>query len=160
VPLGYDVVDRKLIPNQAEAETVRTLFRLYLDLGTVKKLVEESARLGLVTKRRTLVDGRQTGGQPFTRGHLYQMLTNPIYTGEIRHKNATFPGQHDAIVDRETFEAVRRLLEANSTGRCSTTNAKTPSLLTGLVYDETGDRLCPTHAKKKGDAIATTSRSA
>jgi site-specific DNA recombinase len=150
VPLGYDVVDRMLIPNESEAETVRTLFRLYLELGTVKKLVEESARLGLVTKRRTLVDGRWTGGQPFTRGHLYQLLTNPIYTGKIRHKDATFPGQHDAIVDNVTFEAVRRLLKANTTERCSTTKAKTPSLLTGLVYDETGDRLSPTHANKKG----------
>jgi site-specific DNA recombinase len=150
VPLGYDVVERKLVPNVAEAETVQTLFRLYLELRTVKKLVEEAARLGLVTKKRKLAGGRRMGGQPFTRGHLHQLLTNPIYVGEIRHKGSTYPGQHDAIVDRGTFEAVRRLLNANATKRRSTTNAKTPSLLTGLVFDETGDRLCPTHATKKG----------
>jgi DNA invertase Pin-like site-specific DNA recombinase len=150
VPLGYDAVDRKLVPNEVEAETVRTLFRLYLELGTVKKLVEESGRLGLVTKRRTLVGGHRTGGQPFTRGHLYQLLTNPIYIGEIRHKDATYQGQHDPIVEREAFEAVRRLLKANATERCSVANAKTPSLLAGLAHDETGDRLCPTHANKKG----------
>jgi DNA invertase Pin-like site-specific DNA recombinase len=150
VPLGYDVVDRKLIRNEAEAETVRTLFQLYLELGTVKKLVEETGRLLLVTKRRTLADGRRTGGRPFTCGHLYQLLTNPIYIGEIRHKDAIYLGQHDAIVDRETFEAVRRLLRGNATERYSTTNAKAPSLLAGLVYDETGDRLCPTHANKQG----------
>jgi len=150
VPLGYDVVERKLVPNVAEAETVQTLFRLYLELRTVKKLVEEAARLGLVTKRRKCAGGRRMGGQAFTRGHLYQLLTNPIYVGEVRHKGSTHPGQHDAIVDRGTFEAARRLLNANAAKRRSTTNAKTPSLLSGLVFDETCDRLCPTHATKKG----------
>jgi site-specific DNA recombinase len=150
VPLGYDAVDRKLVPNEAEAETVRTIFRLYLDLGTVKKVVEESGRLGLVTKRRIRTDGRVMGGQPFARGHLHQLLTNPIYIGEIVHKGIAYPGQHEGIVDRETFEAVRRLLKTNATERYCTTNAKTPSLLTGLAYDESGDRLCPTHANKKG----------
>ena len=129
---------------------MRTLFRLYLELGTVKKLVEESGRLGLVTKRRALAGGHRTGGQAFTRGHLYQLLTNPIYIGEIRHKDATYQGQHDPIVEREAFEAVRRLLKANATERCSVANAKTPSLLAGLAHDETGDHLCPTHANKKG----------
>jgi len=149
-PLGYDILDKKLVVNEAEAGTVRTLFRLHLELGTVKKLVEESNRLGLVTKRRIRADGQQTGGQPFTRGHLYQLLTNPIYIGEVAHKGVTYPGQHDAIIEREVFDAVRRRLDDNATRRQSPTNAKAPSLLTGLIYDETGDRLCPTHANKKG----------
>jgi DNA invertase Pin-like site-specific DNA recombinase len=119
-PLGYDVREKRLVANRNEAETVRTLFRLYLERGTVKKLVEEAGSLGLVTKRRIRADGEQTGGQSFTRGHLYQLLTNPVYVGEVAHKGATYPGQHDAIVERE------------------------------LVYDETGDRLSPTHANKKG----------
>ncbi len=150
VPLGYDAVDRKLVPNEAEAKTVRILFRLYLELGTVKRLVAEAGRLGLVTKRREFAGGRCLGGQPFARGHLYQLLANPIYVGDIPHKGAVYPGQHKGIVDREVFEAVLHLLRANATKRTSTTNAKAPSLLAGLVHDETGDRLCPTHASKKG----------
>ncbi len=149
-PLGYDARDKKLVVNAGEAETVRTLFRLYLKLGTVKGLLEESNRLGLVTKRRKRSDGRETGGQPFSRGHLYQLLNNPIYVGEVAHKGITYPGQHDAIVERETFDAVRRQLNGNVSARRSATNAKAPSLLAGLVYDETGDRLSPTHANKKG----------
>jgi hypothetical protein len=149
-PLGYDIRDKKLVVNGDEAETVRTLFRLYLELGTVKRLVEESVRLGLVTKRRIRTDGQQTGGQPFTRGHLYQLLTNPIYVGEIAHKGVTYPGQHDAIIERDVLDAVRRRLDDNAARRQPPTNSKTPSLLTGLVYEETGDRLCPTHANKKG----------
>ena len=149
-PLGYDARDKKLMVNADEAETVRTLFRLYLDLGTVKDLLGESNRLGLVTKRRKRADGRETGGQPFSRGHLYQLLNNPIYVGEVAHKSITYPGQHDAIVEREIFDAVRRQLNDNVSARRSATNAKAPSLLTGLVYDETGDRLSPTHANKNG----------
>jgi site-specific DNA recombinase len=150
VPLGYDLKNRTLVINEPEAETVRTLFRLYLELETVRRLKEEADRRGLVTKRRPQATGAITGGESFTRGHLYHLLSNPLYAGEVRHKGATYPGQHPAIVDRETFAAVQQRLAQNATNRHSPTNAKVPSLLTGLVYDETGDLLCPTHANKKG----------
>jgi site-specific DNA recombinase len=150
VPLGYDARDRELKANPAEAETVRTIFRLYGELGTVRQLKEAADRLGLITKQRQQSSGHVTGGGPFTRGHLYQLLSNPIYVGEVAHNGTSYPGRHDAIIDRETFEAVQRQLTGNAASRHSATNAKEPSLLTGLVYDETGDRLCPTHANKKG----------
>jgi len=150
VPLGYDLRDRELVINPAEAETVRKLFRLYRELGTVRRLKEAADRQRLVTKPRNQASGRVTGGGPFTRGHLYCLLSNPIYVGDVRHKGATYPGRHDAIIDRETFDAVQRQLSAKAVTRRSATNTKAPSLLTGLVYDETGDRLCPTHANKRG----------
>jgi hypothetical protein len=81
---------------------------------------------------------------------LHQLLTNRIYVGEITHKGVAYPGQHAAIIDRSTFDAVQDQLADNAAQRFSTTNMKAPSLLTGLVYDETGDRLCPTHANKVG----------
>lgn len=150
LPLGYDVLDKKLVINPQEATTVRSLFRLYLQLGTVQKLRERAKKLGLVTKRRLRAGGQMTGGLPFTRGHLYQLLSNPLYIGEVAHGGASYPGQHEPIVERPTFEAVRQQLEGNAAGRRSGSNAKVPSLLTGLVFDESGDRLCPTHANKKG----------
>jgi site-specific DNA recombinase len=150
VPLGYDVRDRDLVINPAEAETVRTLFRLYRELGTVKRLKKAADRLGLVTKRRSHSSGRITGGGPFTRGHLYHLLSSQVYVGEVIHKATSYPGRHDAIIDREMFDAIQRQLTDNASPRRSATNAKAPSLLTGLVHDETGDRLCPTHANKKG----------
>lgn len=149
-PLGYDVRDKKLVVNPDETRTVQLLFRRYLELGTVKKLLDESNRLGLVTKRRQRPGGGETGGQPFTRGHLYQLLANPIYAGDVTHKGVPYPGQHDAVIDRNTFDAVQRQLTGNATARHSSTNAKAPSLLAGLVFDDSGDRLCPTHANKKG----------
>ena len=147
-PLGYEARDRTLVINPAEAETVRTLFRLYLELGTVQRLKEAADRLGLLTKRRQLLPGRVVGGKGFTRGHLYWLLSNPIYVGEVAHKGVRYAGRHEAIIDRETFGAVQARLNGNAAGRQSPTNSKAPSLLAGLVYDEAGDRLCPTHASK------------
>jgi hypothetical protein len=148
-PLGYDVVERKLVVNVAEADTVRTLFRLYLDLGTVRCLKEEADRRGIVTKRRRL-NGKESGSRPFTRGNLYQALSNPLYIGRVPHNGETYPGQHAAIIDDELWTATQDSLSRNATDRRSATNAKAPALLAGLVHDETGDRLCPTHACKKG----------
>ena len=105
VPLGYDAVDRKLVVNPSEAETVRELFRLYLECGSVNVLRDTAQQQGYVTKLRQSSDGRMTGGQPFTRGHLYQLLRNPLYAGKVSHKGVLYPGQHPAIVDAATYEA-------------------------------------------------------
>jgi DNA invertase Pin-like site-specific DNA recombinase len=148
-PLGYDVADRKLVVNPAEARTVRKLFDLYLELGSVRRLKEAADRLGLVTKRRTS-GGRTMGGKPFSRGNLYQLLHNPIYIGEVAHKGKTYPGQHEAIIDRETWAAVQQKLESQASPRSAHTNGAGACLLTGLVFDERGERLCPTYATKEG----------
>jgi len=148
-PLGYDVREKKLVINRSEAETVRSLFDIYLRLGTVRALKEEADRRAFMTKRRT-VKFRQTGGRPFSRGHLYQLLHNPIYVGEIAHKGRTYPGRHDAIVNRETWNAVRFQLHDHASTRRSPLNGHQTNLLTGQVFDDAGQRLCPTHANKNG----------
>jgi DNA invertase Pin-like site-specific DNA recombinase len=130
VPLGYDVKDRCLLVNPPEADAVRALFRLYLELGTVRRLKEAADRLGLVTKRRHLSPDHALGGQAFTGGHLYQLLSNPIYLGEVVHKGVSYAGRHEAIIDRETFGAVQARLNDNATARQSSTNepARRPGL--------------------------------
>src|SRR5947209_19380821 len=99
--LGYDVKDRKLTVNEAEAETVRAIFRRYLDLGSVRELKAELDVQGVVSKHRTAANGGSYGGQVFSRGALYQMLQNRVYRGEIVHKGAAYPGEHPAIVDED-----------------------------------------------------------
>ena len=105
VPLGYDVNDRRLVATRIEADTVNQIFRLYVELGTVRRLQDELDRLGIVTKRRVHKTGKQTGGKPFSRGNLYQLLSNPIYIGRIPHKGEAYPGEHDAIVELDTWQA-------------------------------------------------------
>ncbi len=146
-PIGYDAVDKKLLINETEAKTVRFLFDNYVELRSIRKLKEVADRQGIVTKRRQY-GIKSAGGKRFTRGHLAQMLHNPIYVGEIAHRDEVYPGQHEAIVSRGSWDAVQQLLDGQAPRRQSATNMKHVSLLAGLVFDETGDRLTPTYAKK------------
>jgi len=100
VPLGYDWWERRLVVNEAEAATVRLMFEQYIELRSVRLLKEELTRDGVVSKVRVSSKGNRSGGQPFGRGALYELLANPIYLGEIRHRKVRHPGQHLAIVDR------------------------------------------------------------
>jgi DNA invertase Pin-like site-specific DNA recombinase len=108
-PLGYDVKDRKLIVNETEAETVRTIFRRYQDLGSVRLLKEHLDQAGIVSKRRTGPDGRSYGGRSFARGALYHMLQNRIYRGDIVHKSQAYPGEHEPVSMKISGRRFRRL---------------------------------------------------
>src|ERR1700719_5067561 len=111
VPLGYEVCDRRIVIDEREAETVRYIFRRYLELGYVRLLKEDLDRRGVVSKRRTSKTGIESGGHSFSRGALYALLSNPLYVGEIRHKNLRHPGQHQAIVDRAEWEGTQQQLQ-------------------------------------------------
>ena len=150
VPLGYDANERTLVINPAEAETVRRVFALYRELGCVRRVKEEADRLGLRTKCSTTTNGTERGGKPFSRGHLYTLLSNPIYTGQIAHKGELHPGQQAALIDDESWSTVRDQLAANTSNHRRRAKAAEPSLLAGLLVDARGERLTPSHAVKKG----------
>jgi DNA invertase Pin-like site-specific DNA recombinase len=149
-PLGYDVDDRKLIINHEEAETVRLVYRLYLECTGVRDLKTQLDQRGVISKVRTYRCGRTVGGNHLSRGALYLLLSNPIYIGRMPHKGETYEGRHQAIIDQKLWDEVQTLLMANRNTRSSGSNAKHPSLLAGLLFDETGDRLSPTHANNHG----------
>jgi site-specific DNA recombinase len=141
-PLGYDVKDRQLVINEAEAETVRQLFEAYLELGTVRRLKAWTDEQGILTKRRS-IGGASTGGKPFSRGNLYALLSNCLYKGEVRHEKHTYKGQHQAIIGPDLWDSVSQILR-NKACRTSVANNRSGALLTGRLFDETGDRLSPT----------------
>jgi len=149
-PLGYDIDDRKLIVNAQEARTVQHIFTHYAALGAVRALKDELDGGGIISKHRVDKYGRQTGGKPFARGALYWMLQNRIYRGEIVHKENAYPGLHDAIIDEALWDEVQAALADNRVERVTRSKAAAPSLLAGLVYDESGERMSPTHTNKKG----------
>jgi DNA invertase Pin-like site-specific DNA recombinase len=149
-PLGYDVKDRKLVINQAEAETVRYIFRRYQELRSVRVLKEHLDAAGIVSKLRTAPDGRPYGAKPIARGALYLMLQNRIYCGEIVHKDQAYPGEHDPIVDDDLWQAVQTTLAANRVDRGADKGNRQLSLLAGLIYDAQGELMTPSHAVKKG----------
>ena len=150
VPLGYDADGRTLKINAAEAQTVRNLYDLYISHGTIRAVKEEAARLKLRSKKRCSPSGKTTGGTAFDRGHLYQILTNPIYAGRIRHKKLIYDGQHPAIIAPGIWGEVQdRLQAAAARPRRITGKIGTMSPLAGKLFDETGDRFTPTHTKTR-----------
>ena len=148
--LGYDVENRKLVVNEEEALTVLHIFQRYVQLRSVRALRTELDAAGIRSKRRTLADGTPYGGQKLSRGALYLMLQNRIYRGEITHKGDGYPGEHPAIVDKPLWDQVQAILAENRVNRATGSDAKHPSLLVGLAFDENGERLTPSHAVKKG----------
>ena len=147
VPLGYEVHERRLIVNQSEAETVREIFRRYLELGCVRRLMEELNRRGLRSKVRMAKNGNPSGGNSLSRGALYVLLSNPIYIGEIRHKGVRHQGLHEPIVDRELWEKTQLLLRSQAVRGGSRTKAVASPLM-GRLFDEGGQSLTPSHAVK------------
>ena len=148
-PLGYDTWDRKITVNKAEAECVRTIFRSYLKLGSLNLLMADLRKRGIVTKLRTLKSGQSVGGIPFTRGPLAHLLRNRFYIGEVVFKGETLPGEQAAIVDRDLFEAVQIMLNEQVTNH-KATRTKSESLLAGRIFDDRGNRMTPSHARKRG----------
>ncbi len=147
-PLGYDSPNRLLVVNEAEAQTVRTIFDLYLKLGNVRLVKQETNRLGLRTKHRPHASGTARGGTTFSRGRIYYLLSNPVYIGRIRHKDVSYVGEHDPIIDMESWEATQaQLAEQRGRGR-GRSSSKALSPLAGKFTDETGDRLTASHARK------------
>ena len=148
VPLGYDLRERRLVSNQAEAELVRQIFRRYLQLGSVRLLKDELERRGMVSKPRSSGNGARPKGYPFSRGALYAVLSNPLYIGEVRHRGVRYPGQHQAIVDRELWDKVQEHLLARARRRRLHAVKVEPSPLLGKLFDDSGAGLTPSHARK------------
>lgn len=165
VPLGYRAENRKLRIDEREAVIVRYLFERYLELRSVKALMADATARGFPVRRpRDGEDDSQDGSQVdaesspsnasragtrrFGRGQLYHVLSNPIYIGKVRHREKIYDGEHEAIIDLETFARVQSLLAEQAPRRQSDTNSTDLHLLTGILFDEDGNRLSPVHTRK------------
>jgi len=140
VPLGYEAQDRKLVVNEAEAATVRTIFHEFLRAGSVHRL-QDWLRENNIRSRRS---------HHFFRGPLYTILRNPHYLGRIKHKKDSYPGEQPAIIGHETWDKVQSLLDGNIQGKHRKVRATKESLFTGILFDTAGTRYTPTHANKNG----------
>jgi site-specific DNA recombinase len=138
VPMGYDVRDRKLIINEAEAATVRMIFERFVTIGSATTLANTLVTEGLLNKR----------GKPIDKGFLYKLLNNRVYLGEAVHKGTAYPGEHEAIVDRDLWDKVHSILQQNRYQRSTNTRRQTPALLKGIIFTESGVAMTPTSTKK------------
>jgi len=149
-PLGYRVQDRKLVIVDSEAELVRSIFRRYAELGSVRLLKAELETQERKSKSWTSAAGRAIGGKPFSRGALYLMLRNRTYRGEIVHNGQSHPSEHPPIIDQLLWDAAQMRLAGNTAERNAGTRTHQPSLLAGMLFDAEGNRMTPSYAVKKG----------
>ncbi|WP_299778201.1 recombinase family protein [uncultured Roseobacter sp.] len=153
VPLGYEADGRTLKINVDEAKTIRALYELYLEHGLIRVVKERAEDLGLRSRRRVRRAGRVSGGTAFDRGHIHHLLSNPIYAGRIRHKGQVYEGQHSAIVDPVIWDKVQQTLKDGAAKARGTKRKAIRSPLAGKLFDETGDRLTPSHSRKNGKRL-------
>jgi DNA invertase Pin-like site-specific DNA recombinase len=153
VPLGYRAQGRTLAIDEAEAGVIRQVYALYRTEGSILAVRERMADLGLRTRVRTAPDGRVSGGSPFGRAHLHHILTNPVYAGRIRHRTLVHDGQHPPIIPPEEWDEVQRMLTDGAARPRGRAPAAFASPLAGRIFDETGDRLTPSHSRKNGHRL-------
>jgi DNA invertase Pin-like site-specific DNA recombinase len=140
VPLGYDVVARKLVVNEDEAPRVRRVFEIFVETGS-----------GIETANRLRAEGATSkSGRPLDKGDVYKLLNNRTYVGEAAHKGQVYPGEHQAIVSRELWDRAHAMLQTSPNSRANRNRVQTPALLKGLIFGVDGRALSPTHTRKKG----------
>jgi DNA invertase Pin-like site-specific DNA recombinase len=142
VPLGYRVDNRKLVIEESEAAIVRMIFERFVTVGSATVLARALATEGVLNKRGKLID----------KGFLYKLINNRVYIGEAVHKGSSYPGEHEAIIDRALWDKVHAILQESPRLRASNTRAQTPALLKGLIFTDTGTAMTPT-ATKKGSRL-------
>ena len=138
VPMGYDVRDSKLVINQAEAATVRTIFERFVAIGSATTLAKALVAERVRNKRGKLID----------KGFLYKLINNRVYLGEAVHKGTAYDGEHDAIIGRDLWDKVHSILQQSPRLRALNTRCQTPALLKGIIFTETGAAMTPTATKK------------
>ena len=148
-PLGYKVVDRKLVIDEAEAPIVRLIFERYCALGSMIAVMRVLRERGVVTRTRRLSSGRTIGGIAFTKGPLAYLLKNRMYLGEINHGQTSYPGEHAALIDRTVFESAREILARNAVAT-GYSQSQSQALLVGRLFDDRGHRMTPSFAAKRG----------
>jgi len=153
VPLGYAADGRSLKIAEPDADVIRTIYDLYLKHRNTRVVKDAVVALGLRTPVRTLISGRMKGGAPFSFGHIHYILTNPVYAGRIRHHAKVYPGQHPPLIEPDVWDGIQEQLEDNSAkGRTFTKRNRngakaSASPLAGKIFDQTGDRLTPSHSR-------------
>jgi site-specific DNA recombinase len=148
VPLGYRAVNKKLEIVPKEADLVRKIFALYIELGSVGALARALDQQGVKPKPRQLASGRQVAAERYTIGPLAHMLKNRFYVGEVAYRGEVHKGEHPTVVDREVFDRVQATLSERTIAR-ALKRANSPHLLTGLIFHDRGNPMRPTHANKK-----------
>ena len=150
-PLGYDVENRRLVPNECDAKLIRHIFQRFVELGSSTALFNELKLDGVTSKAWTTQEGKVRESRPIDKGMIYKLLNNRTYLGELRHREQWVPGAHPPIVERELWDSLHAILATNCRMRRGATQAVVPFLLKGIVFGNDGRALSPWHSTTKSN---------
>ena len=150
--IGYDVVNRQLVINEAEAAVVRRIFEEMLTIGSPTQIAANLTAEGITTKAWTTQEGQTRSGTRIDKKYLHKLLRNRIYLGELSHKGNWYPGAHPPIIDQALWDKVAAVLAKDGHARSVETKirSRTDALLRGLLYTPSGERMYPTYSNKRG----------
>ena len=150
--IGYDVVNRQLVINEAEAAVVRRIFEEMLTIGSPTQIAANLTTEGITTKAWTTQEGQTRSGTRIDKKYLHKLLRNRIYLGELSHKGSWYPGAHPPIIDQALWDKVHAVLAKDGHARSVETKirSRTDALLRGLLYTPSGERMYPTYSNKRG----------
>ncbi|MBF0263383.1 MAG: recombinase family protein [Magnetococcales bacterium] len=144
LPLGYEVRERKLLIVPEEAKTIRLIFQRVAEGGSVTQMVKELAEAGATGKNGSLMD----------KGYIYRILSNRLYLGEITMREEVFPGEHQAIIDQETWDKVHQTLADNTRRQVSSCRVQSDAVLKGIVRCQSCERaMSPSFTRKNGGRL-------
>jgi len=151
-PLGYDVENRLLVINEAEAAVVRRIFEEMLTIGSPTQIAAILTSEGVTTKAWTTQEGQTRRGARMDKKYLHKLLRNRIYLGELSHNGKWYPGAHPPIIARDLWDQVHAVLTQDGRTRSAETKirSRTDALLRGLLYSPSGERMYPTYTRKNG----------
>ena len=138
-PTGYELIEKKLVVESSHAEKIKLIFNKYLEFKSVPKLKLYLEENNIKSK----------AGKIFAKGALYHILENRTYAGYIVHKEIVYEGQHEAIIEKDTFEKVQQLLSLNRISQKSSLTSKNPSCLSGKIFDDNGNYMSPSHSNTR-----------
>ncbi|MBI5923821.1 MAG: recombinase family protein [Betaproteobacteria bacterium] len=152
---GYVVKDRKLVIDEEPAAVIRRIFQRFSELRSITDLCRELYLDGLTTKPQKTRTGLVRNGTPMDKKYIGKVLRNPVYVGEISHKGAVYPGQHEPIISRKLWDEVQSILAEDPHARMGVTQTrrKMDALLRGLLFDSNNEKYYPTyHRNRTGKA--------
>ena len=151
-PLGYDVVDRKLIPNPVESRLVNRIFEGFVSIGSMTVLSNQLRAEGVTTKSWKTLKDKERQGKPIDKGYLYKLLKNPVVIGIAAYKGKHFPGEHEPIIDKTLWDQVQAMLSRNNVAQRARQNrpSQAPALLKGLIFASDGNAMTPGYTKRHG----------
>ncbi|MBT7823308.1 MAG: recombinase family protein [Candidatus Marinimicrobia bacterium] len=130
-PIGYDLVDKKLVVNKNEETLIKDIINKCLAKSMPAQIAKALNKKGHTTPLKKFNTGNTYGGKPFNANIISKILKNPAYAGYTTWDEELFKGKHKAIIKKKDWDNVQSMMKPKTSAPRTGTGTKL--LLTGLL---------------------------